>query len=113
MYMEDWKLLHPGETYMKCITSLYNGAKDRCAKSGVEFNITPFDIVVPKICPVLSIEMKRPGRYAPSLYRIDSSQGYTPDNIWVISKLANRMKNDANNDELKRFANWVNQSQHS
>lgn len=91
---------------------MYYGARDRCKKSGVEFNICVEDIVVPKLCPVLGVEMVRGGRYAPSLDRIDSSKGYTPDNIWVISKLANRMKNDADKDELERFANWVNQSIH-
>lgn len=106
-YVKEWRLKHPGKTYMKCTTSLWNGAKDRCKKSGIEFSITPLDIVVPVICPILGVVMERPGRYAPSLDRKDPSKGYTPDNIWVISKLANRMKNDATEEELGLFAQWL------
>jgi predicted RND superfamily exporter protein len=39
--------------------------------------------------------------YTPSLDRIDSKKGYTPDNVWVISHRANQIKNDATIEELK------------
>ena len=37
---------------------------------------------------------------SPSLDRIDSSKGYTPDNVWVISRRANIIKHDATLEEL-------------
>lgn len=36
-----------------------------------------------------------------------SSKGYVKGNIWVISHLANMMKNSADKAELLKFAEWV------
>ena len=62
------------------------------------------------MCPALGIRLSllKEGRtHSPSIDRIDSSKGYTPDNIQVISTLANRMKQNATPDQLKAFAEWV------
>ena len=88
-------------------------AKQRCKKSGREFNIKVSDIVIPDKCPILGIEINmnsgKSGAYknSPSLDRIDNSKGYLPDNIQVISQAANAMKHDASWEELKLFAEWV------
>ena len=37
----------------------------------------------------------------------DPTKGYTSDNVWVISQLANAMKWDSTPEERKAFANWV------
>jgi hypothetical protein len=86
---------------------LLNICRNRAKKNGIDFNLTIEDIVIPKYCPVLKKEMVRAGRYAPSIDRIDSNRGYVKGNIQIISKLANRMKNDADEEELKEFAKWV------
>lgn len=36
-----------------------------------------------------------------SLDRLDSSRGYTPDNVWVISWRANQIKSNATLSELR------------
>lgn len=86
---------------------LLRGAKRRAAKAGLDFDLDTSDIVVPDLCPVLQVEMKTGSRYAPSLDRKDPNKGYTKDNVWVISKLANQMKSDSTLEEQRKFAEWV------
>ena len=85
-------------------------ARKRAKAKGIECTITPEDLKLPKRCPLLGIEIDYssdkggPGNVkpnSPSLDRIDSSKGYTPDNVWVISRRANTIKNDATLAELK------------
>lgn len=85
---------------------LWKSAQERANKKGWEFSITLEDIIIPEMCPLLEIPIQthstRERHFdAPSLDRIDSRKGYTPDNIWVISHRANQIKNDATIDELK------------
>lgn len=94
------------------VTRLYNAAKDRATARGIEFNITPEDIIIPDVCPVLGIAFTYGGgRSHPSSYsldRIDPKKGYVKGNIQVISRLANSMKSNATKDQLLKFAEWVN-----
>lgn len=84
---------------------LYQSAKARAKQQGEEFTIKLEDIKIPEICPLLGIKMqynenlKQDNSY--SLDRIDSSKGYIPGNIWVVSLRANRIKNDATLEELE------------
>lgn len=83
-------------------TKLYYAARQRANKVGRECTIKPDDIKVPEKCPILGIplfEGKGGGREAgwtnnnaPSLDRIDNDKGYTPDNVCVISRMANTLK---------------------
>lgn len=43
---------------------------------------------------------------SPSLDRIDPTRGYLPENIQIISNLANRMKNNASDEQLLRFSHY-------
>jgi len=89
--------------------TLWKGARDRAKNKGLEFSITPENVYNAMVshCPVLGIELKTSDKFywdaSPSLDRIDSSRGYTPDNTWVISARANRIKSDATLEELKRL----------
>jgi hypothetical protein len=96
---------NPG--YRLCAAS-----KQRAARIGMEFSLTPEDIKIPNKCPLLGVELTNiigQGRqqYNPSVDRIDSTKGYTPDNIWVISDLANRMKQEATREQLIMFAEGI------
>jgi hypothetical protein len=86
---------------------LWYRAKRRAKVKGLAFNLEISDIKIPKVCPVFGVPMVVNTEYAASLDRIDSSKGYTKDNIQVISNKANILKNDATLSELKMFAEWV------
>ncbi len=89
------------------IHAMWKGAKKRALKKGIEFSITESDITIPKICPILETPLvlgtKGNYEYTPSLDRIDNSLGYIKNNIQVISKKANSMKNSASLSELQIF----------
>jgi len=79
-------------------------ARWRAAERGMDFTITKEDIIIPDKCPLLGIDIipkAKDRTHSPSLDRKDSTRGYTPDNIWVVSSRANTLKNDATLQELK------------
>jgi len=79
-------------------------ARTRATEKGMEFTITKEDIIIPDKCPLLGIDIISKAKdrtHSPSLDRKDSTKGYTPDNIWVVSSRANTLKNDATLKELK------------
>lgn len=91
---------------------LWYTAKHTAPQRNLEFTITPEDIIIPTHCPYLGVELltytiEGRQKYKASLDRIDSSKGYTPDNIQVISDLANRMKQNATTKELLAFAKGI------
>lgn len=89
---------------------MWGRSRQSAKKLNIPFNIEPSDIKVPGMCPILNEPLVVGTRYAPSLDRIIPKLGYTKGNIWVISMKANAMKTDATKEELKLFANWVNEN---
>jgi len=89
---------------------LFKATCTTAKKKGFEHDIKRTDILIPESCPYLGvpIDLERTrnqrNRYGPSVDRIDSSKGYIKGNIEVISYQANKMKNDATEDELIAFA---------
>jgi len=84
---------------------MYHNAQHRAKKKGIPFTITIDDIFIPETCPLLGMPLvstndKRDPRN-PSLDQKIPGQGYTPDNIWVISSRANEIKWDASIQELE------------
>lgn len=87
--------------------------KERAKKKNLEVFVTPDDLTVSSYCPILGIKLEV-NAYAyggrsnsPSLDRKDNTKGYTKDNVWIISNLANQMKSNANPDQLRAFAKWI------
>ena len=77
---------------------------------GKHVNIKPEDIIVNEYCPFLNLKIDY--RTSPqntflnnshSFDRIVNSKGYVTGNVWVISRLANTMKNEATDEQLKTF----------
>lgn len=59
----------------------------------------------PDVCPLLEMTLQyantKTRSDSPSIDRFDSTSGYTPENCWVISALANRIKSDATVSQLE------------
>lgn len=89
------------------VHNMLKKAYDRAIKYNLEFNLTKEDIIIPEKCPLLNtpfiIGKYKDYEYTPTIDRIDNSKGYTKDNIWIISKKANSMKNSASFEELNTF----------
>ncbi len=89
---------------------IYNRLKQSAKKRGIEFSLSVYDIYLidfPITCPVLGFPMHwhtgKPQFDSYSFDRIDSSLGYSYDNLEIISFKANRSKSNLTEDEMKRF----------
>jgi hypothetical protein len=91
---------------------LFNNARARARRDGLEFNIELSDVVVPRLCPVLGVPLvvrggKGTNPNSPTLDRIIPKLGYIKGNVAVISDRANRIKSDATVDEVAAVARWL------
>lgn len=96
----------------KQVYRLYHSTLQRAKKQGLEFRITLEDIIIPEVCPYMGWAITNIygcGRIRSnaSIDRIDPSKGYVPGNIQVISDMANRMKQNANPEQLLMFAQGI------
>ena len=89
-------------------------ARRRAKEKGLEFSLSRDDIIIPENCPVLGIPLYRNApKYSdntPALDRVDNSKGYIKDNIFVISFRANRIKNNATIEELKKIVEYMSRT---
>lgn len=81
--------------------------KSRAKGLGIPFNLTVEDIIIPKTCPVLGIEInvsigkKGYCPNSPSVDRIKPEIGYIKGNVRIISARANLLKSNASLDEMR------------
>ena len=105
------RLENPMKSRASCA---YNDSRKRAKKHGMAFNLTSEYILNllenTPVCPylgyVLTYAVGKDKTLA-SLDRIDSSKGYTQDNIQIISYFANLMKSSATQEELVLFAKGI------
>lgn len=95
------------ETYRE--RSMLINAKKSAKKRGLDFNIDVSDVSIPDLCPLLGIKIVSGGAMnnrdtSPSLDRKIPGKGYIKGNVGVISYRANRIKNDATKEEIKKIA---------
>lgn len=81
---------------------MLSDARQRANISGLDFNITLEDIVIPEVCPVFNTPM-----VSPSLDRKDNTKGYVKGNVFVISNRANLLKRDATAEELEAILAYI------
>lgn len=98
---------------------LINASKQRAKNKDREHNISVEDIkkIFPEdgCCPIfgMKLEFNNAGfrENSPSIDRIDSTKGYTPDNIQIISWKANRIKGYASIQELEMLLAYLTQGE--
>ena len=84
-------------------------SRKRAKKRGVEHTISIEFLysLYTDTCPISGVSLLwerghgKPQENSPSLDRIDSTKGYTEDNVWLISYRMNRIKNDSTIEELR------------
>jgi len=91
---------------------LLNAAKKRAKTKGIEFSLSIADIVIPSYCPMLNIPLYPTSGQAahansPSIDRLDSSKGYVPENIVIISHRANMIKSNSTPVEMRMIADYT------
>ena len=92
------------------LTQRITHKRNNARAKGIDFDLTISDLYpLPETCPVLGIPLnygtgsRGAADNAMSLDRIDSNLGYVKGNVVMISQRANRIKNDAPVDELRRI----------
>ena len=87
-----------------------NGAVMRAKRNGYECTITVDWLYVnaPAVCPLLGIRLCFDNTHSASdsaaVDRKDNTLGYTSENCWVVSMLANRIKSNATIAQLEVFS---------
>jgi hypothetical protein len=99
--------------YKKDIKKIWLGLKQSASKRNIHFDLTIDELnnfTFPITCPIFGMPLVYnrdcPKDNSYSIDRIDSTKGYTIDNIVVISYKANRIKTDATLDELKQIVSF-------
>jgi hypothetical protein len=92
--------------------SMLATSRFRAKNKGIPHTITLADIVIPERCPILGVEIQlvRGSIYAPSIDQIEPNKGYTPDNIIIMSKRANLLKNNMSKEEAALIAKWMEEN---
>lgn len=97
------------------ISALWSASKQRAVANNREHSITKQDLkdLFPSDfrCPVFGFELEWGDagfrETSPSIDRIDSTRGYTKDNVQIISWKANRIKSYATIDEIETVLNYM------
>jgi hypothetical protein len=110
-YKEHVKAYHVKAKLANPERYLWKQAKKRAKDKNLEFTLILEDIKIPEVCPIMGVKLEyvpyQYSDYSPSIDRIDSSKGYTIDNIQIISSIANRMKWASTREQLLQFAKGI------
>lgn len=104
----------------KDLKALYNQLKASAKKRAIEFDLTILDLMdltFPVTCPIFGMPLAfNRGRVQDDSYsidRINSSRGYVPGNLIVISQKANRLKSNSTIEELMLIVEYYQHVNHS
>lgn len=99
--------------YYDHLKKLAKTSKNNSAKKGFEeFSMATDDLPYLTHCPIIGVELtftQHEGRQKSnaSIHRIDSNKGYVKGNVMVVCDLANRMMQDATDEELLSFSDGI------
>ena len=100
----------------KPLKQMLKTARHSALRRGIEFSISEGDLLLIDVCPVLGVAIDwthgTKGKVqpnSPSIDRFDSSKGYTPGNVRVISFRANTIKSNATLDEMKSIVKYMSE----
>ncbi len=110
LFIRVYTCMHLNKDYVE---RMWSRIKARAKRNGIPFDLTHSDIsdlTMPITCPVLGIPLRQErGRQTDnsvSIDRIDSTQGYTPDNVVIVSWKVNRLKSNASLDEMRKMVTF-------
>jgi hypothetical protein len=96
------------------LKEILNGARWRARKFSVPFALTVSDLDPPVLCPVLGMPIDYgrkqrlgPGDDSPSIDRIVPALGYVAGNVRIMSFRANRIRNNATLDDLRKLVLYL------
>lgn len=97
----------------KDFKTLWTQLKNSAAKRNIPFTLLPKDIDeigIPITCPILGIPIHFHRHHAKddsiSFDRIDSSKGYSIDNLVIVSNRVNKLKSNATLEEMKQIVEF-------
>jgi hypothetical protein len=100
------------KTEKQLLQALFREGRRRAKEKGLDFTIRLDDVPgIPSHCPILGIPIVagsnnlHPG--SPSLDRIDSTRGYIPGNVKVISHRANVLKGNMTLAEAENLVKYM------
>lgn len=109
-YKKKWGLKEDTDLY-RVQREKFRGKKSNALRSGIPFSIEFGELVWPTHCPILGLEInyfsEGISENSASFDRINPALGYVSGNVQVISWRANRIKNDATVEELRRIAEYL------
>lgn len=86
-------------------------AKKRAKEKSLECTIRASDIPLREFCPILGVQLvKNRGQWAGNSYsldRVDSTKGYVPGNVQVISWQANNLKSNLSVEQVERLLAYM------
>lgn len=99
----------PDQLHPNLILKQFTQRRAFARKEGISFTLNFADLLIPTHCPILGVKLKHSfGKGsnfdAPSIDRINPALGYVLGNVQIICNLANRMKSNATEDQLRAFA---------
>lgn len=96
---------------IRTLQALMREGRRRAKEKGLAFTLKLKDLHIPDECPVLRVKMERNKGHvntnSPTLDRIDSTLGYIPGNVRVISWRANNLKSNLTLEQLERMVAYV------